>query len=107
VGAFIDGSLIMPTHVLLLNFTDQGIKSVKQTVERSKGFREVVNKHGGSVKSLHWTQGAYDVVATIDTPDEESAMALLLTIGSLGNLRSQSLRAFSADEMEQIIGKMK
>jgi len=97
----------MPTYIALLSFTDQGIRNVKQTVERAKAFQDVVKKHGGTTHSLHWTQGAYDVVATIETPNEESGMAMMLTLGSLGNMRSQTLRAFSAEEMGRIIGKLK
>ena len=94
----------MPTYIALLNFTEQGIKNVKQTVDRAKGFQEAVKKHGGTTQSLFWTQGAYDLVATIDTPNEESAMAMMLTLGSLGNVRSQTLRAYTAEEMGRIVG---
>ena len=97
----------MPTYIVLLNFTDQGIRNVKQTIERANAFEAMVQKHGGTRKSLYWTQGAHDLVATVEMPNEESAMAIMLTLGSLGNVRSQTLRAFSAEEMKSIIGKMK
>ncbi len=97
----------MATYIVLLNFTDQGIRNVRQTIDRAKAFETLVKKHGGTNKNLYWTQGAHDLVATIETPNEESAMAILLTLGSLGNVRSQTLRAFSAEEMERVIGKMK
>jgi len=97
----------MVTYITLLNFTEQGIKNVKQTVQRAKGFEELVNKHGGTTKSLYWTQGSYDLVATIEAPNEESGLAMLLTLGSLGNVRSQTLRAFTAEEMGRVLGQMK
>jgi len=97
----------MVTYITLLNFTEQGIKNVKQTVQRAKAFEELVKKHGGTTKSVYWTQGAHDLVATIEAPNEESGLAILLTLGLLGNVRSQTLRAFTAEEMGRIVGKMK
>jgi uncharacterized protein with GYD domain len=96
----------MVRYVTLLTFTDQGIKNVKQTVDRARAFKATVEKFKGSVKEIYWTQGRYDVVATLEVPDEESGMALLLSLGSLGNVRTETLRAFSSDEMGRIIGKM-
>jgi len=96
----------MVRYVVLLNFTDQGIRNVKQTVERAKAFKAVADKLGAHVKDLYWTQGPYDVVTTIEVPDEETCMSLLLSLGSLGNVRSQTLRAFSAEEMQHILAKM-
>lgn len=96
----------MVTYITLLNFTEQGIKNVKQTVPRAKAFEELVKKHGGTMKSLYWTQGAYDVVATIEAPDEERGLAILFTLGSLGNMRSQTLRAYTAQEMGKVIQQM-
>lgn len=96
----------MVRYVILFNFTDQGIRNVKQTVERAKAFKAMAEKFRANLKDLYWTQGAYDLVATMEVPDEETGMSLLLALGSLGNVRTQTLRAFSADEMERIIGKM-
>ncbi len=96
----------MVTYITLLSFTEQGIKNVKQTVQRAKAFEELVKKHGGTTKSLYWTQGSYDVVATIEAPDEERGLAILFTLGSLGNMRSQTLRAYTAEEMGRVLGKM-
>jgi len=93
-------------YVILLNFTDQGIRNVKQTTERAKAFKTVADKIGTHLKDLYWTQGPYDLVGTMEAPDEETAMALLLGLGSLGNVRSQTLRAFSAEEMGRILAKM-
>jgi uncharacterized protein with GYD domain len=96
----------MVTYIVLLNFTEQGIRNVKQTVERAKAFEGLVKKHGGTTRSIYWTQGNYDVVATIEAPDEERGLAILFTLGSLGNMRSQTLRAYTAQEMDNIIKRM-
>jgi len=96
----------MVRYITLLNFTDQGIRNVKQTLDRANAFKTVTNKMGGTLKELYWTQGAYDLVATIEVPDEPTAMSLLMALGSLGNVRSQSLRAFTASEMTPILAKL-
>jgi uncharacterized protein with GYD domain len=96
----------MIRYVTLFNFTDQGIRNVKQTTDRAKSFKSTAEKLGATLKDLYWTQGAYDLVATIEVPDEQTGMSLLLALGSLGNIRSQSLRAFTADEMKPILSKM-
>lgn len=96
----------MVRYVILLNFTDQGIRNVKQTIERSKAFKTMAERLRANVKEVYWTQGLYDIIAIVEVPDEESGMSLLLALGSLGNVRSQTLRAFSAEEMGRIIAKM-
>jgi uncharacterized protein with GYD domain len=96
----------MVRYVTLLNFTDQGIRNVKQTIDRAKAFKTAADKLGATLKDLYWTQGAYDLVATIEVPDEQTGMSLLLALGSLGNIRSQTLRAYTSDEMKPILAKM-
>ena len=96
----------MVRYVILLNFTDQGIRNVKQTVERAKAFKAMTEKFRATVKSLYWTQGSYDLVGTIEVPDEETGSALLLSLGSMGNIRTQTLRAYSSEEMKAILAKM-
>lgn len=96
----------MIRYVTLLNFTDQGIRNVKQTIDRAKAFKATADKLGATLKDLYWTQGSYDLVATIEVPDEQTGMSLLLALGSLGNIRSQTLRAFTSDEMKPILSKM-
>ena len=93
-------------YIILLNFTDQGIQNVKQTVERAKAFKTVGEKLGTHLKELYWTQGSHDLVGILEAPDETTAMALLLGLGRLGNIRSQTLRAFSAEEMGRILEKV-
>ncbi len=96
----------MAMFIMLLSFTDQGIRNIKRTTERAEAFKAAAGKVGASVKDLYWTQGQYDIVATVEAPDAEAAMSLLLSLGALGNLRTQTLRAFTAEEMTKIITKM-
>jgi len=95
----------MATFVTLLNFTDQGIKNVKDSPERYNAFRTMAEKAGLTVKSVHYTLGRYDLVAVVEGPDE-AAMGTLLKLGSQGNVRSETLRAFFYDEFKKIVGKM-
>lgn len=96
----------MTTYISLISFTDQGIRNVKQSPERAQAFRELAEKAGAHVKDIYWTLGSYDIVTILDVPNDETAMALLLTTGSLGNIRTQTLKGFSADEMKPILGKL-
>lgn len=96
----------MATYIVLGNFTDQGIRGVKDSVKRAQAFRELAGRFGITVKDIHWTLGSYDIVTTVEAPDEQSATALGLTMGSLGNVRTVTLRAFTAGEMEGIIARM-
>jgi uncharacterized protein with GYD domain len=95
----------MPTHVTLLNWTDQGIKNFRQSTERAKDFTKLVEASGGKVRELVWTVGEYDLVTIADYPDEESAVAALLKVSAAGNIRSNTMRAFSASEMEGIVAR--
>ena len=95
----------MATYITLLNFTDQGIRNVKDSPERLNAFRAMAEKLGVSIKSVYFTVGNYDIVTVVEGPDE-AVTAALLKVGSLGNVRSQTLRGFSPDEMKQMISKM-
>jgi uncharacterized protein with GYD domain len=96
----------MATFVVLAGFTDQGIKNVKETVSRAEAFKEMAKKSGVTVKDLYWTLGKYDIIAVCEAPDDETATALSLSLCSRGNLRSETLRAFSFDEMKGILDKI-
>jgi uncharacterized protein with GYD domain len=95
----------MPTYVALMNWTDQGIRSFKDTVQRYEADQGAIGQAGVSVKDIYWTIGPYDVVAILEAPDDETATAALLSIGGQGNLRTTSLRAFTASEMRSVIEK--
>lgn len=91
--------------VSLVNFTDQGIRSFKDSPKRADAFAQLVQKHGGSVKGIWWTLGEYDIVVVTEVPDDETYAAIGLQLGSLGNVRTQTLRAFDRSEFEKIIAK--
>lgn len=96
----------MPTYVTLINWTDQGIKNFKDTTSRAKDAEEAMGKLGVRFKSILWTVGPYDLVATVEADDEESATAALLALGAQGNLRTTTMRAYDADEMGRIMSKL-
>jgi uncharacterized protein with GYD domain len=95
----------MATYIVLGNFTEQGIRNVKDTTKRADALKEMAKKAGATVKELYWTLGQYDVVAIFDAPDEASITALGLSIGVAGNVRTQTLRAFTAAEIAPILRK--
>lgn len=96
----------MAHYVLLVDFTDQGAKAAKDTVKRAEAFRQMAEKSGVKVHQLLWTLGQHDVVAVAEAPDDNTATALSLSIASLGNVRTQTMRAFDAEEMKKILAKM-
>jgi len=96
----------MATYIALSSFTDQGIRDVKNSTKRADAVKEAAKKFGVNMTHIYWTLGSYDVVSIIEAPDETSATAFALAIGAAGNVRTQTLRAFSKDEMNGILGKM-
>jgi uncharacterized protein with GYD domain len=96
---------IMATFISLLNFTDQGIRNVKDSPDRYDAFRGAAEQLGVKVTSIWWTVGSYDLVATLEGP-EEAVTSLLLKLGSLGNVRTQTLRGYSQQEMRGLLAKI-
>ena len=96
----------MATYVVLANFTEQGIKNVMDTRKRSEAVKAMAQKIGVTVKEVYWTLGSYDIVAIFEAPDEAAMTALGLSLGKLGNVRTQTLRAFTAADMQGILGKV-
>jgi uncharacterized protein with GYD domain len=96
----------MAHYVLLTDFTDQGAKSVKDTVKRADAFRQMAEKSGVKIHALFWTLGQHDVVAFAEAPNDEAATSLSLSVAALGNVRTQTMRAFSAEEMQKIVSRM-
>ena len=96
----------MATYILLMNFTDQGIRKIKDTTKRADAFKDMAKKCGAAAKDVFWTLGEYDVVAIVEAPDDISMTALGLSSGALGNVRTQTLRAFTQGEIKTVVGKI-
>ena len=96
----------MPQYIVLGNWTDQGIRQVKDTIQRGEQFKQIVQQAGGTVHGVFWTQGRYDVTARIEVADDETMTAIALRLGMAGSVRTETLRAFTADEMQAILAKL-
>jgi uncharacterized protein with GYD domain len=96
----------MATFVVLACFTDQGIRGVRNTAKRAEAFQVVAKKVGATVKDVYWTLGQYDAVAVCDAPDDATVSALVYSLASQGNVRTQTLRAFSQVEIGAILSKV-
>ena len=96
----------MATFIVLGNFTEQGIRSIKESPKRADAFKALAAKAGVKVKDIYWTLGHYDIVTIVEAPDAATATSLGLAVASLGNLRTETLTAFSAAEIGGILGKM-
>jgi len=96
----------MPTYVSLVKWTDQGIRTATATIDRAEQNRQAIEAAGGRIAGVWWTQGAYDVVVVSEWPDEDSAMAFLLRTGMAGDIRTETLRAFGAEDMRRILAKL-
>jgi uncharacterized protein with GYD domain len=92
----------MPTFITLANFTEQGARNVKESPQRFDAFKSAAEAAGVTVKSVHWTQGAYDIVLITEGP-EEAQMTLALKTAALGNVRTQTLRGYSDKEMRKLV----
>jgi uncharacterized protein with GYD domain len=96
----------MPTYVVLMNWTDQGIRTAKESVQRRDRADAQAERHGARIEQVYWTVGPYDLVSILEAPDDESATAMLLELGSAGNLRTTTLRAYDREEMSGIIQRL-
>ncbi len=96
----------MPRYVALVTWTEQGIKDVKETTQRAEQVRQMIEQMGGRMDTFFWTQGRYDFVAIAEAPDEETMAAIMLRVGSQGAVRTETLRAFDAEEMGRILQRL-
>jgi uncharacterized protein with GYD domain len=97
---------LMATYIVLANFTDKGIHAAKDTIKRAEKFKEMAKQAGVTVKDMYWTIGTFDIVTICESPDDETATALSLSIAARGYVRTQTLRAFSAAEISKVLDKM-
>jgi len=95
----------MAMFISLCNFTDQGIRNVKESPKRAEAFKTMATKMGVTVKDICWTVGAYDIVV-VSEGSEEAVMSALLKVSTLGNVRSQTLRAYSASEFGKFLANI-
>ena len=96
----------MVTYIGLLSFTDKGIQSIKDSTKRAAAAKEVGKKMGVNMREIFWTLGEYDAVCVLEADDEQSLTAFNLAIATQGNVRSKSLRAFSASEFDKALAKL-
>jgi uncharacterized protein with GYD domain len=93
----------MGTYIVLANFTEEGIRKLRETSERVQVFRKQAEECGVTVKDVYWTRGAYDLVTVLEAPDEKTVMALAVAVDARGNVRTQTLRAFPVEVMQEIL----
>lgn len=96
----------MATYIVLLQYTDQGVRNFKDTVKRAAAASDAAGKMGVKLTELFWTMGQYDLAILAEAPDDETMTGLMLKIAALGNVKSQTLRAFRSKEMEEILKKV-
>jgi uncharacterized protein with GYD domain len=96
----------LPTFVVLAQFTDQGIRAAAESPKRANAFKAMAKKAGANVKEFFWTIGSYDMLTIIEAPDTETITAIGLSVGKLGNVRTETLRAFNAAEISAILKKV-
>ncbi len=96
----------MATFINLINYTEQGIKNIKDSPDRAAATKKLAQSLGGDITQIHLTMGAYDLVVMSEFPDAATAAKFALTVGAQGNVRTTTLQAFSASEMAEIIGSL-
>ena len=96
----------MPAYISLLNFTEKGVRDVKDTVKRARAAAEAAKAAGGRFIGIWWTLGQYDAVLVAEMPDDQALMRLLLATGMQGNVRTTTMQAYSEEEMEKIVGSL-
>jgi uncharacterized protein with GYD domain len=96
----------MPSYIILVNWTDQGIKNMKDSVKRAKSFEGALEKAGGKSRGIFYTFGKHDMVAIVEAPTDEVITSALYNSGRLGNIRTETLKAFSMAEAANIIEKL-
>jgi len=96
----------MPMYIALVNWTDQGVKAVKESPRRSAAFRQMATEMGCTVHGVFFTIGRYDIALRLEAPDDTTISALMLKVGQLGNVRSETMRAFTEEEFAAVIEKV-
>jgi uncharacterized protein with GYD domain len=93
----------MPHYIALVSFTDQGIRDVKNSIKRADRVRKLAAKHKVKIRDIHWTMGKYDIIVTFDAASDAALSAFTLENASLGNVRTETFRAYTRDEFADIL----
>ncbi|WP_266082006.1 GYD domain-containing protein [Haladaptatus caseinilyticus] len=93
----------MATYICLFDYTQQGIQNIEQSPARLDSFKEVVDEEGGELKGFYLTMGRHDLVAVLELPDDQTAARVILRLGSLGNVTTETLKAFPEEEFREVI----
>jgi uncharacterized protein with GYD domain len=96
----------MPKYVCLVSFTQQGLKNLGATTKRAEALQKHAEKMGVKVIHTFWTVGQYDLVHVLDAPDDRTAAGLAFSLGAVGNVRTETMRAFDREEMTEILEKV-
>ena len=96
----------MPTYLIQSQWTDQGIRNVKESAKRLDLGKKKLKEMGGEIKAFYLTTGSYDMLAVVDVPNDATLAAHLLWLGSQGNLRTQTVKAFTEEEFRTIVGEL-
>jgi len=96
----------MPRYYMLLNWTEQGVRNAKETVNRAMAARQTFEKRGAKLTDVAWTMGLYDIIIAAEAPDDETISAISMALSGLGNVKISTLRAFGEEEMRKILQKL-
>jgi uncharacterized protein with GYD domain len=97
----------MFTHIALLTFTDKGLHAIKDTTKRAAAAKEAARKTGVNMRDMFWTLGEFDAICVLEAEDEAALTAFSITTSQQGNVRTRTLRAYPAAEMDKILAKLK
>ena len=95
----------MATYITLIDWTDQGVKNFKDSIDRYEAAEGVLRSMGVEFKQIYWTLGGHDIVSVVEAPDDQALAAGMLAVAGQGNIRTTTLRAFTRDEMRDVIGR--
>ena len=96
----------MTTYIVLINFTEQGIRNIKDSPKRAAAATELARGFGIEIRDIFWTLGAFDGAVLMEAPNDQAVTSWALKVGSLGNVRTQTLRAFRTNEIENILANV-
>ena len=96
----------MATFITTINFNEQGIQNIQDTGKRADAFKKAAKKMGVTVKSIYWTLGEFEGAVIFDAPDDETATAVMLSLGAQGNVQTKTARAFDGKVIDAILSKL-